>query len=155
MKTLNITDRIEKQIQINAPAYRVWNALTDHREFSEWFRVNLESPFAVGKTSRGRITHPGYEHVVMEVVVKAIQPQTYFSFTWHPYAVDPKIDYSKEKPTLVEFRLESNDGGTLLAVTESGFDAVPAIRRDEAFRMNSGGWEAQLKNIKTHAEHTK
>jgi uncharacterized protein YndB with AHSA1/START domain len=146
------TDRIHKQIQLNAPVDRVWRALTDHREFGQWFRVILESPFIVGKVTRGRITYPGYEHLVMEVVVKTIEPQRIFSFTWHPYAVDPAVDYSKEKPTLVEFRLEPRSGGTLLTVTESGFDAIPAVRRDEAFRMNSGGWEQQVENIKAHVE---
>ena len=152
MKTLSITDRIEKTIQLNAPLERVWRALTDHREFSSWFRVNLDSPFVVGKVTRGRITYPGYEQLVMEVVVKTIEPQRLFSFHWHPYAVDPNVDYSKEKPTLVEFRLEAKGGGTLLSVTESGFDAIPAARRDEAFRMNSGGWEEQMKNIHAYLE---
>jgi len=144
------TDRIEKRIELNAPPARVWRALTDHREFGQWFRVNLESPFAVGKTTRGHITYPGYEHLVMELVVRKMEPQRLFSFEWHPYAVDPKVDYSKEPPTLVEFRLEKTPAGTLLLVTESGFDALPASRRDEAFRMNSGGWTEQMKNIEAH-----
>lgn len=145
------TDRIEKSIEIKAPVSRVWRALTDHTEFGEWFRVKLESPFAPGKVTRGRITHPGYEHVVMEVVVQKIEPERYFSYTWHPYAVDPKVDYSKEPSTLVEFRLEKTGSGTLLRVTESGFDTIPESRRAEAFRMNSGGWEAQMRNIQTYA----
>ena len=76
-----------------------------------------------------------------------MEPERFFSFTWHPYAVDPKKDYSKETPTLVEFRLESVPNGTLLIVTESGFDKVPANRRAEAFRMNDEGWGIQLENI--------
>lgn len=148
------TDRIEKEIEIKAPLARVWRALTDHREFGQWFRVNLESPFVPGRYTRGRITHPGYEHVVMNVLVDRIEPQTYFSFRWHPYAVDPSIDYTPETPTLVEFRLSATPAGTLLRVTESGFDNVPAARRDEAFRMNSGGWEAQTRNIADYAQRS-
>jgi len=147
MSTLN---RIEKSITLNAPVARVWKALTDHREFGQWFRVNLEGPFVPGKITRGRITYPGYEHIVMEVVVQKIEPESLFSFHWHPYAVDPKVDYSKETPTLVEFKLQKAGAGTLLRVIESGFDAIPAIRRDEAFRMNDGGWTEQLKNIEKH-----
>jgi hypothetical protein len=64
--------------------------------------------------------------------------------------VDPKADYSKEPATLVEFRLDDAPGGTLLTVVESGFDRLPAGRRDEAFRMNSGGWDAQLENVRQH-----
>src|ERR1043166_7976596 len=98
-----MTDRIGKRIELNAPVSRVWRALTDYREFGEWFRVKLEGPFVVGKVSRGRITHPGYEHVVWEATVKEMRPESVFSLTWHPHAVDPKADYSKEEPTLVEF----------------------------------------------------
>jgi uncharacterized protein YndB with AHSA1/START domain len=148
------TDRIEKQIELKASPARVWRALTDHQEFGQWFGVNLESPFVVGKTTRGRITYPGYEHLVMEVVVEKMERERLFSYRWHPYAVDPKVDYSKEPPTLVEFRLEKTTTGTLLRITESGFDAIPASRRAEAFRMNSGGWEQQVKNIDAHvAQH--
>jgi uncharacterized protein YndB with AHSA1/START domain len=149
MKTVT-ADRIVKKIEIKAAPARVWRALTDHREFGTWFRVNLEGPFVPGKTTRGKITHPGYEHVVMEVVVQVMERERLFSFHWHPYAVDPKKDYSKEPPTLVEFRLEKTAAGTLLHVTESGFESIPAARRDEAYRMNSAGWDGQLKNIEAH-----
>jgi uncharacterized protein YndB with AHSA1/START domain len=143
-------NKIERQIELKAPVARVWRALTDYREFGEWFRVKLEGPFAEGRTARGRITHPGYEHVVWQVTVVRMEPESLFSFTWHPYGVDPKVDYSKETPTLVEFRLEKTAAGTLLRLTESGFEKVPAARRDEAFRMNGNGWSAQMKNIESH-----
>jgi uncharacterized protein YndB with AHSA1/START domain len=144
------TNRLEKRIELKAPPARVWRALTDWREFGAWFKVNLEGPFVVGKTSRGRIAYPGYEHLVMEVVVQKMETEKLFSFHWHPYAVDTKVDYSKERPTLVEFRLEETAGGTLLIVSETGFDAIPESRRAEAFRMNSGGWEQQVMNIEAH-----
>lgn len=143
-------NRIEKRVELNAPISRVWRALTDFREFGEWFQVRLESPFLPGKISRGNITHPGFEHIQMEVMVQTMQPQQIFSFTWHPYATDPKIDYSKEPSTLVEFRLERTGTGTLLTVTESGFDKIPADRRFEAFRKNEGGWTQQLENIEAY-----
>ena len=143
-------DRIEKRIELKAPVARVWRALTDYREFGEWFRVNLEGPFVPGQVARGNITWPGYEHLVWEAVVQKMEPERLFSFTWHPYSIDPKVDYSKEAPTLVEFRLEEIAGGTLLLLTESGFDKVPASRRDEAFLRNDGGWSQQMKNIEIH-----
>jgi uncharacterized protein YndB with AHSA1/START domain len=143
-------DLIEKQIGLKAPVSRVWRALTDYSEFGEWFRVKLEGPFVAGQVSRGQITHPGYEHIQMEVVVQKIEPERYFSYTWHPFAIDPKVDYSQETPTLVEFRLEKSAKGTLLKVTESGFDKIPSARRLEAFRMNDNGWGQQLKNIESH-----
>ncbi len=152
MKLHNTTDRIEKQVELKAPRERVWRALTDYREFSEWFGVNLESPFIAGQTTRGNITVPGYEHMRMEVEVQKLEPENSFSYTWHPYAVDPAVDYSQETPTLVEFHLEDRDGGTLLTITESGFDQIPAARREEAFQMNDGGWAQQIKDIQEHVE---
>jgi uncharacterized protein YndB with AHSA1/START domain len=145
------TDRIEKQIILRAPRQRVWRALTDATEFGTWFRVQLDGPFVVGKKTIGKITIPGFEHVAMEVRVEQIDRERFhFAYRWNPYAIDPAVDYSKESPTLVEFQLDEAPGGTRLTVTESGFDKLPASRRDEAFRMNSGGWEAQLKNIERH-----
>ena len=145
-----MNDRIEKTIELKAPVSRVWRALTDYREFGTWFRVKLDGPFVPGQVSRGQITYPGYEHLRWEAVVQKMEPERLFSFTWHPYAIDPKEDYSKEPPTLVEFTLEKTAGGTLLRVVESGFDKIPAKRRAEAFRMNEGGWSEQIKNIARH-----
>lgn len=142
--------KIEKRIELKAPLARVWRAITDHREFGDWFRVKLDGPFIPGKESTGHITYPGYEHVKWHAVVQKIEPQRLFSFTWHPYAIDMKKDYSQETPTLVEFRLEEIPGGTRLTVTESGFDQVPSDRRLEAFRMNDGGWTEQMKNIEAY-----
>lgn len=144
------SDRIEKKILLHAPRSVVWRALTDAAEFGAWFRVALEGEFAVGKRVRGKITHPGYEHVTLEVTVERMDAESLFSYRWHPYAIDPNLDYSKEPTTLVEFRLAEVAEGTRLTVVESGFDKIPAGRRDEAYRMNSGGWSSQVDNIKRH-----
>lgn len=143
-------DRIEKRIEIQAPVSRVWRALTDYREFGEWFRVKLDAPFQPGEVATGQITWPGYEHVTWRAVVQDMEPEQYFAFTWHPYSVDPAVDYSKETPTLVEFRLEPTAGGTLLLLTESGFNDIPDARRTEAFVRNEGGWSQQMKNIEEY-----
>lgn len=143
-------DRIEKQIILKASVSRVWQALTDSRQFGEWFRVKMDGPFRAGEPVGGQLLVPGYEHLHMTIVVKEIQPESYFSYTWHPYAIDPKVDYSQETPTLVEFRLEAAEGGTRLLVTESGFSKLPPERSPDAFRMNSNGWAKQLENIEAY-----
>ena len=145
-----MNDRIEKRIELKASVSRVWQALTDYREFGEWFRVKLDGAFVAGEVSRGQITYPGYEHLKWEAVVQKMEAERLFSFTWHPYAIDPKVDYSKEPQTLVEFKLEKTATGTLLLLSESGFDKIPPGRRMEAFRMNDGGWTQQVKNIERH-----
>jgi uncharacterized protein YndB with AHSA1/START domain len=141
------TDRIEKRIVLRAPRSRVWRAIATAEEFGTWFRVNLEGGFAEGATIRGRITHPGYEHMTVEMLVERIEPERYFSYRWHPYAIDPAVDYSAEPTTLVEFKLEEAEGGTALTIVESGFDRIPLARRAEAFRMNDQGWAGQIKNL--------
>jgi uncharacterized protein YndB with AHSA1/START domain len=145
-----INDRIEKSLVLRAPRSRVWRALTDPVEFGAWFGVRLEGDFVPGAQVRGKITIPGYEHLTLDVVVERVDPERLFSYRWHPYAVDPKVDYSGEPMTLVEFRLEDVKEGTRLTVIESGFDRIPAARRAEAFRMNEQGWAAQVKNIERH-----
>ncbi len=143
-------DRIEKHIQIAAPQARVWQALTDYRQFGQWFYVKLEGPFVAGQGVGGEITWPGFEHLRMEVVVKSIQPESHFAYTWHPYAVDPAVDYSQETPTLVEFNLSAVAGGTSVTVVESGFENIPAARRGEAFLRNDNGWRQQMENIRAY-----
>jgi len=142
-------NRIEKRIELQAPVSRVWRALTDHREFGEWFRVKLDGPFVPGEISRGRITYPGYEHVKWQAVVQKMEPERLFSFTWH-HSLDPDADISKEPTTLVEFRLEKIESGTLVTLTESGFENLPNDLRLEAFRRNDGGWTEQMKNIESY-----
>jgi uncharacterized protein YndB with AHSA1/START domain len=142
-----MSDRIEKTIDLKAPIGRVWRALTDHREFGTWFRVRLDGPFVPGQVSCGQITYPGYEHLKWEAVVQKMEPEKYFSFTWHPYAIEPDADYTSEPPTLVEFTLVKTAAGTRLTVVESGFDNLPPERRLQAFRSNDGGWAEQVGNI--------
>ena len=144
------TDRIEKQVFLRAPRSRVWRALTQAEEFGSWFGVKLDGKLAPQRSVTGRITSKGYEHLTFELQVQQIDPESYFSYRWHPYAIDPNVDYSKEPTTLVEFRLEEVSGGTQLYLSESGFEQIPLARRAEAFRMNDGGWTEQMKNIERH-----
>lgn len=147
---MSSTDRIEKRVTLKAPRARVWKALADSAEFGKWFGVKLDGPFVPGGTARGKITIPNYDHLTAEFQVERIEPESYFSYRWHPYAVDPKVDYSKEPTTLVEFKLDQEGTATVLTIVESGFDRIPLARRAEAFRMNDGGWTAQIKNIESH-----
>ena len=146
--------KIEKKIELKAPISRVWKALTDHQQFGEWFRVRLEGPFVPGQTTRGWILHPGYEHVRWEALVEKMEPERLFSFTWpHARTFEKSAyspDYSSAPRTRVEFRLEETAGGTLLILTESGFEFLPEDFRREAFQRNEGGWEQQMKNIENY-----
>src|SRR2546423_2762983 len=151
---LETTDRIEKRVVLRAPRSRVWRALTKADEFGKWFGANIEGTFAEGATVRGKITSRGYEHLLMELAIERIEPERLFSYRWHPYAIDPNVDYSSEPTTLVEFRLDEADGGTLLTIVESGFDRIPLARRAEAFRMNDQGWTGQAKNLERYVSQS-
>lgn len=145
------TDRIERSTLINAPVSQVWRALTNAEEFGNWFGVALKGKqFIAGQQVQGQITIEGYKHVMFEAQVERIEPEKLFSYRWHPYAVDPAVDYSKEPTTLVEFTLKDTGKGTLLSVVESGFDKIPVARRADAIRMNTGGWEGQMANIQKY-----
>jgi uncharacterized protein YndB with AHSA1/START domain len=148
--TTSSTDRIEKRVTLRAPRSRVFRAIADADQFGAWFLVKLDGAFVEGRSVHGHITYPGYEHLKFEVFVERIEPESYFALRWHPYAVDPKVDYSAEPMTLVEFRLQEVSGGTELSIVESGFDKIPLARRAEAFRMNDGGWNEQCRNIERY-----
>jgi uncharacterized protein YndB with AHSA1/START domain len=141
------TDRIEKEIVMKAPRARVWRALTDAAEFGRWFGAEMKDTFAPGARAQGKITCPGYEHLMLDITVERMEAERFFSWRWHPYAVDAKHDYSSEPTTLVECELTEVAGGTRLKIVESGFDRIPVARRSEAYRMNSEGWAEQVQNI--------
>jgi uncharacterized protein YndB with AHSA1/START domain len=144
------TDRIEKQVILDAPPSRVWRALTEVKQFNTWFGVTLETPFAPGAEVSGQINIRGFENVTMTIWIEAMEPEHFFSFRWHPYAIEPGVDYSAEPTTLVTFTLEEAGAGTQLTIVESGFDAIPESRRAKAFSMNSGGWNGQAENIRKY-----
>lgn len=151
-------DRIEKTVVLRAPLERVWRAISDSKEFGAWFGVEFDGPFAAGNAMVGRIVPTQVDPEVaklqephrgakLEITIEAVEPMKLFSFRWHPFAIDPKVDYSKEETTLVEFRLTPEAGGTRLVIRESGFDRVPLERRAKAFTANEGGWEHQSKLV--------
>ena len=168
-----VTDRIEKQVTLRAPVSRVWRAITDSEEFGRWFGAKLDGPFAVGKTITGTFGEELDEQAVLEYqkslglppskvklpeknavfcTVERIEPEHTFSFRWIPYGIDAEADPRNEPTTLVEFHLQKAPEGTLLTIVESGFDRVPAHRRERAFRMNEGGWAAQAESVKKYVE---
>jgi uncharacterized protein YndB with AHSA1/START domain len=151
MATTTTTDRIEKRRVLRAPPARVWRAISNAREFSTWFGVELGGDFAPGRAVQGTVTYQG-KAMSFTFHIERMEPERLLSFRWHPFAVDPAIDYSTEPTTLVELAIAPAPEGTLLTVTESGFDQIPLSRRAKAFAMNDGGWAEQMQNIARHVE---
>jgi uncharacterized protein YndB with AHSA1/START domain len=159
------TDRIEKKILLRAPRARVWRALTDSSQFGSWFGMKFVGPFVAGAVTRGTIAPTAvdaevaklqepFEGKAVELRIEQIVPERLFSFRWHPYALEPDVDYAKEPTTLIAFTLEEGTDGVLLTVTESGFDRIPLERRAKAFAANEQGWGAQVKLIEKYLGQT-
>lgn len=144
---MSSTDRIEKHVVLRAPRAKVWDAVGDSRQFGTWFNAKLEGPFVAGETVHGTITEPGYEGMPLILFVERVEPGRHLSFRWHPYAIDPKSDYSREPTTLVTFDLEDAPEGTRLRIVESGFDALPPERRAESRKSSDEGWTIQAERI--------
>ncbi|GAB7144312.1 SRPBCC family protein [Mycobacterium riyadhense] len=157
------TDRIEKRVVLRAPLDRVWRAITDSQEFGRWFRVRFDQPFVAGTSITGVITptvvddeigkrqeaHSGVKstwHIV------AVEPQRRFAYRWHPFAIDPDVDYDLEPTTLVEFMLSETPDGVLLTIVESGFDAIPEARRTASYEANAEGWAMQTDLVRRYLE---
>lgn len=150
-----MVDSISKSIEMAASVEQVWGALIDHEKFGAWFQVALDQPFVAGKASTGHMTYPGFEEYRWEARVVAVEPMRRFAFEWPATGGDKQLmDSGVPVPewTLVEFLLEPAGSGTLLTVTESGFDKVPEPRRSNVIRSNDGGWAAQVKNIRKYVE---
>lgn len=155
------TDRIEKSVLLAAPRDRVWRAVSTAENFGSWFGADFDGPF----TANARLTasieptsvdpdvarqQQPYAGKPFEFHVVEVRPQEKISFRWHPYAANEGTDYNSEPMTLMEFVLADADGGTLLCITESGFDQLPLARRKEAYAANDGGWTAQCGLVKKY-----
>lgn len=157
----DIPDRIEKQVLLRAPLERVWAAISDAAQFGAWFGVDLDGAFVAGQRITGRIVPTQVDAEIaklqephtgarFELDVERVEPMRLFSFRWHPFAIEPDVDYSAEAATLVVFELSEAPGGTRLTITESGFSKIPLARRAKAFTANDGGWTAQLRLIEKY-----
>ena len=161
------TDRIEKKILLHATRERVWRAISEADQFGAWFGISFDGPFENNARLTGKIAPTTVDGDIaklqephagkpFEFTVDAIEPMQRISFRWHPFAIEPDVDYSHEPSTLITFSLQEADGGTLLTITESGFDRIPLARRAAAFKANDGGWTMQTtliaKYLAKHAE---
>ena len=161
---MSVSDRIQKKIVLKAPRERVWRAVSDPGEFGSWFGVEFEGPFVAGKPVKGRIvptkvdaevakSKEPYSGMAFDFTVDRIEPMRLFSFRWHPFAIDPKVDYSAEPTTLIVFELEETADGTMLTLTESGFDGIPVERRTAAFTANEQGWTMMMTVVEKYVAH--
>jgi uncharacterized protein YndB with AHSA1/START domain len=155
--------KIEKRVLLRAPLERVWRAISDAEEFGRWFGVRFDGPFVAGTSVTAAITpttvdsevvkrQEAHEGVRSTWQIVAVEPRRRFAYRWHPFAVDPHVDYDREPTTLVEFALSEAPDGVLLTITESGFEAIPEVRRGRAFEANGEGWAIQADIVRRYVE---
>lgn len=143
-----------EKILLQATRERLWKAVSESDQFGSWFGVAFDGPFVQGARLTGRIVPTTVDSDIaklqephagksFELSVDQIEPMRRISFRWHPFAIEPGVDYSNEPTTLIVFELHEAAGGTLLTISESGFDQIPLFRRATAFEANDGGWAMQ------------
>ncbi|GLQ22599.1 vanillate O-demethylase oxidoreductase VanB [Algimonas ampicilliniresistens] len=145
-------NRIVKVVALKAPISRVWRAISDYKEFGQWFRVDLDGPFEPGALSTGKMTFPGYEHYPWRATIERMEPERLMSFSWHDFDERSGLDVAEQATMLVEFRLEPTAEGTRLTITESGFEVLPDPRRLEVLRDNTEGWNIQAEQLIAYVE---
>lgn len=145
-----ITDAIERKVFLRASRKNVWDDITDPKLFAEWFSMDIKGTFEPGNKITGTVNFKEHEKMIVDAKIDEMVPQKVFSWYWHPFPADPNFDYSKEAMTHISFELKDSPGGTLLTVTESGFDKLSPSRRNETYNANSEGWDMVLKSIEKH-----
>ena len=141
-----MNNRIEKSIELKASVDRVWKALSDSKEFGQWFKATFEGPFEVGRVVVARMTMPGFEHHRFQVDVKALEAPHRFAFEWRSVPAQVS-DQPSDAPTMVEFTVAARGTGSVVTVVETGFERLPLDKRLEAYRDNDEGWGIQLGNL--------
>lgn len=126
---------VERTVEFNAPIERVWRAITDPEELSQWFGDETELQLVPG--AEGAMIWN--EHGSFAVRVESIEPPHLFVWSW---VHEPGVAFADAPATTVEWRLsERAQGGTTLSLRESGF------RTDLHHRQNTEGWEEELADL--------
>lgn len=139
---MNDTDRIERSIDIDAPAERVWALVTR----PGWF---INDGAVIDHT----IDREGDVDVVRDPVhgdsrfrTEKLDPHRYAAFRW--------LDADSDASTLVEFRVDERPGGVRLTVVESGFATLGGTEADRRRRLeeNTEGWRIELAAARDHVD---
>ncbi len=117
----------------------MWRALTTAKDLSTWFKVTVEGDIAPGAEVWMTSRYPGHEGTRFVVRITEMTPPRRFVWQWHPGAVDPSVDYSREPWTTVTFTLEPSGKGTRLSVAETGFNEISLARRAKVFAGQHAG----------------
>jgi len=135
------TDRIERDITINAPVERVWELITQPEHVGRWFG---DAGAEIDLRPGGAMSLSWADHGTVHGRVERVEPMTLFSYRW---------EVASAGTTLVEFTLAASGDGTRLHVTESGFDALEGTeeKRRALYDDHVGGWDVELGHLAEHS----
>jgi uncharacterized protein YndB with AHSA1/START domain len=141
-------DRIERQIDIDAPRDRVWALIS---EPGWWINGGTIARHRLEEADGLTLVHDD-THGVFPVRVELLDEPRYAAFRWMPGA--PSTLFDEAGSTLVEFWIEVDAGdsdGVTVRVVESGFCSLPLApeARSKTFDENTEGWEIELAAART------
>jgi uncharacterized protein YndB with AHSA1/START domain len=159
-------DHIEKSIVLNCALERVWCAISEARQFSAWMGLSDHGDFVPGTLFTAKMAptkfndefaklQEPFDGLQVKMTIDQIQRPRLFSFRFHPFAVDPDADYSREPMNLVTFELQEVPDGTMVTITETGFDRIPLERRAMAYEVNDRGWALATKALENYLATTR
>jgi uncharacterized protein YndB with AHSA1/START domain len=146
MTAIDTSTTIVQEITINAPAVRVFDALSNPQERVKWWgskgrfqATHMESDLQPGgKWSMSGVRGESEPFVISGVYQEVERPKL-LAFTW-------TSDWQKNIPaTLVRWDLEEVDGVTTVRLTHSGFAG-------ETDRDNFRGWPLLLAKLQGYVE---
>jgi uncharacterized protein YndB with AHSA1/START domain len=148
------TDRIERDVLIEAPVERVWELLTEAEHVGRWFG---DAGAEIDLRPGGEILFRWREHGDARGRVEVVERPHRFAWSWAPFGprgegTEPEAP-APGNSTLVEFTLAAESGGTRLSVVESGFAALDGDAETVAANLagNTRGWGMELDDLVAYA----
>ena len=129
-------EKIEKKVSINAPAEKVWKALTEPKQLGEWMMMPTTFEPVVGKEftfkAEGMEGWDGYFHCI----VREVEVNKKLVYTWNSGMINAE--------TLVTILISETGGQTELTLIHTGWENLPAEMRSQMIDGHSKGWDERF-----------
>lgn len=144
-------DRIEREIDIDAPIEVVWTVITAPEHITGWFTDSAELDLRPDGEGRfGWDVKETARRLVHNLRVVRVDPPHFFSFRWnYPEGEEP----TETNAPLVEFSLEARGASTRLRLVESGLEGIARSEeeRETYYAEHSGGWSRIVERLRGYA----
>ena len=134
---------VSASVRVAAPVTRVWRAITEPGELIQWY-----APGCRWEIPALRVAAPvrffNSETDVQSAIIERCAPPRELVLRWTPDPAMPNI-------TLVNtYELRSDEGGTLVTISQSGYASVPEGQRAEWIRADEGAFPAIASALAAH-----